>query len=270
MDKLIFFGTGHAMTYRHLYNTSFSLTDGKSHFLTDGGGGNTILRQLELAQVDVNTIDHIFLSHLHTDHILGAIWLARVAGQNLGRASRTTPLTFYGHESVLQGFRTMCEVILQTGLLHYFDKEIRFQAVEDKETLHILGREVNFFDTGAKKRLQFGYRVRLRDGSHLTFCGDEPLREEGRPYAQKADHLIHEAMCLTDQESLYHPHRISHSTVRDAAETAEELGVKHLILFHTEDDQVDTRKALYEADAKNYFSGRVSVPNDLESIILTQ
>ena len=39
-------GTGNAMV-TECYNTCFVLEDGDKHLLVDGGGGNTLLRQLK-------------------------------------------------------------------------------------------------------------------------------------------------------------------------------------------------------------------------------
>lgn len=57
-------------------------------------------------------------------------------------------------------------------------------------------------------------------------------------------------------------------TVKDTAEQAESLGVKNLVIYHTEDTHVDHRKELYTAEAKAHYNGNVYVPEDLETIIL--
>lgn len=49
---------------------------------------------------------------------------------------------------------------------------------------------------------------------------------------------------------------------------AESLGVKNLVLYHTEDKTLATRKERYTAEAKEAFFGRVFVPDDLETIVL--
>jgi ribonuclease Z len=51
---------------------------------------------------------------------------------------------------------------------------------------------------------------------------------------------------------------------------AEELGVKNLILYHTEDDHMEKRKKLYTKEAEEYFGGRIYVPEDLEVIPLNR
>ena len=54
----------------------------------------------------------------------------------------------------------------------------------------------------------------------------------------------------------------------DAARLAEKLSIRNLILYHTEDETLQTRRQRYTAEAKTVFSGSVWVPDDLEQISL--
>ena len=49
--KLTMLGTGNALATKR-YNTCFVISDGDRHFMTDGGGGNGIFRQLALGGFD--------------------------------------------------------------------------------------------------------------------------------------------------------------------------------------------------------------------------
>lgn len=46
------------------------------------------------------------------------------------------------------------------------------------------------------------------------------------------------------------------------------LGVKNLILYHTEDKNLAERKKLYSQEAKEYFKGNLFVPDDLDVVEL--
>lgn len=265
MDKLIFLGTGHALAY-HCYTTCLALTDDHHVFMTDGGSGNGVLLQMERAGLTPDDITDLFISHRHTDHLIGAIWLVRVIGHSFDRGTRTTPLTIYGETSVLAILRQCCELLVSSSVAAHFDKDILLRPVSDGENCTIGPWSVTFFDTGAEKTVQYGWRARLTDGESLVFLGDEPLSESGLRYAKDCDHLIHEAMCLQSEEEKYHPHRIHHSTVADAAKNAASAGAKHLILFHGEDTDLDTRKQRYETEARAHFSGPVDAPDDLDVI----
>ena len=102
----------------------------------------------------------------------------------------------------------------------------------------------------------------------MTCCGDEPCNDFGRVYARNADWLLHETFCLYSQADIFDPYGKNHSTVKDACELAEELHVKNLLLYHTEDKNLSARKKLYCAEGQEYFSGKIHVPDDLETLAL--
>lgn len=69
----------------------------------------------------------------------------------------------------------------------------------------------------------------------------------------------------------YHvrPYDKNHSTALDAGQQAEVLQVKNLVLYHTEDTNLATRKEAYTAEAKTHFSRQAYCPNELETLPLT-
>ena len=79
-ELLYVFGTGNA-TVTNLYNTCFALRDGDEYFMVDAGGGNGILKILDNMQVPLERIHHIFVTHAHTDHVLGIVWMIRMIAQ---------------------------------------------------------------------------------------------------------------------------------------------------------------------------------------------
>ena len=74
MTKIIFLGVGNGGTIS-LYNTCFSIQNEKGDFLIDTGGSIQIIDRLNKANIDYKKIKNIFISHSHTDHVLGLIWL---------------------------------------------------------------------------------------------------------------------------------------------------------------------------------------------------
>ena len=56
--------------------------------------------------------------------------------------------------------------------------------------------------------------------------------------------------------------------MKDACELAEKLGVKNLLLYHTEDRNLTKRKVLYQEEGTEYYHGNLFIPDDLESIKL--
>lgn len=75
-------GTGEATATR-CYNTCFVVEAGGARLLVDAGGGNGILTQLEKARVGINDIHDMFVTHAHTDHVLGAVWVVRMIAHRI-------------------------------------------------------------------------------------------------------------------------------------------------------------------------------------------
>ena len=140
--------------------------------------------------------------------------------------------------------------------------------VKDGEEKDILGHKVTFFDIQSTKAKQFGFSMDLGNEEKLTCCGDEPFNPCEETYARDSKWLLHEAFCLFDQADRFHPYEKHHSTVKDACELAENLHVKNLILYHTEDATLEHRKELYTEEGSMYYHGTLYVPDDLDEFEL--
>ena len=110
--------------------------------------------------------------------------------------------------------------------------------------------------------------MRLDEDEKLTCCGDEPYNELEQKYAENSTWLLHEAFCLYGQADEFKPYEKHHSTVADACRPAQSVGGKNLVLYHTEDKNIRDRKALYTQEGREFFHGRLYVPEDLEEIEL--
>jgi len=266
MKKLIFLGTGSAMV-THCFNTCFLLElDNGEYFLTDAGGGNGILRQLELAGADWQRLHHMFVTHGHTDHILGVIWVIRKIATLMNQGKFTGEFHIYCHDVVKSMLETMTAMTLKKKDLAQLGQRIIIHELQDGSRCRVLDMELTAFDILSTKAKQYGYALRLADGTRLTCLGDEPYNEHCRCYAENCDWLLSEAFCLYADRDRFKPYEKHHSTVKEACETAAGLQVKQLILYHTEDKNMAQRKVNYQTEARQYFSGPVYVPDDLDVI----
>ena len=75
---------------------------------------------------------------------------------------------------------------------------------------------------------------------------------------------MHEAFCLYREADIFRPYEKHHSTVKEACELAESLGIPNLILYHTEETHLPDRKKLYTEEGKQYYRGNLFVPDDKE------
>ena len=76
--------------------------------------------------------------------------------------------------------------------------------------------------------------------------------------------MMCEAFCLYADRDEFKPYEKNHSTALDAGK----LAVKNLILYHTEEMTLSTRRDTYTREAAQNFKGRIVVPDDLEVIEL--
>lgn len=264
--ELTMLGTGNAGV-TECYNTCFVLSENDKHLLVDGGGGNLLLQRFKAAGLKWQDMQHIIVTHKHIDHLLGIVWMLRFLLQNMNRGKFAGEAYIYGHDEVITALRQLAHMLLSAKETRYLDERLHLVEVKDGETLCINGRSITFFDIQSRKEKQFGFCMELDDG-RLCCCGDEPYRECEHDYAAGAKWLLHEAFCLSAEAEEFKPYEKHHTTAADAAMMAEKLGVKNLLLYHTEDKNILRRKELYSAEAARYFSGRIFVPDDLEKISL--
>ena len=268
MEKLFVLGTGYALATR-CYNTCFALANERGIFLVDAGGGNGILRQMEDAGLDFAQVHDFFITHAHPDHLNGAIWVLRKVMTMMKDGKYEGDLRIYCHESVRKGLEMIGELMLQKKLLRFLGERVLFCDVTDGAHARICGWETTFFDIRSTKLLQFGFTLPLQNGEKLVCLGDEPYNPACEGVVRGCDWLLCEAFCLLAHADRFKPYEKHHSTVADAAKLASELGAKHLVLWHTEDKHIAERKALYSAEAREFYTGDLYVPDDLETIRLS-
>ena len=267
MERLHVLGTGNAAVTR-CYNTCFALESNGEYILCDAGGGNGILKQLKEAGIGLGSIHHFILTHAHCDHLLGAVWLVRMIGTAMNNGKYEGDWHIYCHQSVAEGLRMMAKLMLPGKICALFDDRIRFHLIQDGTEADMLGHRVVFFDILSTKMLQFGFTFQLSDGRLLCCLGDEPYNAECSAPIRQADWVLSEAFCLYGDRERFKPYEKHHSTVVDAARLAEEHQIPHLVLWHTEDANIENRKQLYTAEARQAYQGDLYVPDDLEVIEL--
>lgn len=277
MDKtttqITMLGTGNA-TVTQIYNTCFLLQTPGSLMLVDAGGGNGILAQLKKVNVQISDIHHLFVTHAHTDHVLGVIWVIRMVAQCKGYEGL---LHVYGNDKVMKVIKTIIDMILAKKQLAKVAERVVFHQLEDGDCFEVGDMKLECPDIQSTKEKQFGFRAELPSSSSsdesdkplvLACLGDEPYNEQNRRYIVGADWMMCEAFCLYADRDTFKPYEKCHSTALDAGKLAEELGVKNLILYHTEEKTLANRKENYTREAAENFKGRIFVPDDLEVIEL--
>lgn len=261
--ELIILGTGNAGV-TECYNTCFALRENGRVFLTDATGGIGINRQKDKAGIRTSDITDIFVTHRHTDHILGMAWIFR----SLASSKDGCKINIYGCDTVIMVLREFIRILFNEKQAENIRNRVIFHEVRDGDEAMILGHRIVFFDIHSTKEKQFGFTYWYDDVHKLSCCGDEPYCPQNHNLVADSQWLLHEAFCLYSQLDRFNPYRIHHSTVKDACQAAEELNIRNLVLYHTEERNLANRKQLYTQEGKQFFSGNLFVPDDLETFRL--
>ncbi|MGH9820840.1 MAG: MBL fold metallo-hydrolase [Pyrinomonadaceae bacterium] len=200
------------------YGTSTLVEAGNIRLLFDCGRGAT----LRLAQVGVpiGSISRLFLTHLHSDHVIQIpdLLLTGWAG-----GGRKIPLEVWGPE----GTRDMMDHLQKAFAFDIYtrrDVDEKLPADGIKVVSHDIGQGIVFEQEGVKVtaflvdhgpvKPAFGYRIDYR-GHSVVLSGDTRVSENLIQFAQGVDVLIHE---VTDPDAVRA--RPNYAANRDAMEAA--------------------------------------------------
>lgn len=264
-EQIIMLGTGSAMV-TNCYNTCFLLKSDDECFLVDAGGGNGILKQIEKTHIKWNSIKNMFVTHSHTDHIIGVVWIIRKISSLMLEEKYDGNFNIYCHDEAANTINTICRLTLARKFLNCVGARINIKVVHNSDKLKTKHYDFTFFDIFSNKTKQFAFNVTLNSGKTIVCLGDEPYNDLCREFVQYKDYMLCEAFCLYSQKEIFKPYEKYHSTALDAAKLAKNLNIKNLILYHTEDKTLATRKQTYTDEAANVFNGNIYVPDDLEVI----
>jgi ribonuclease Z len=262
--EITFLGTGSAMPPRDRGNTAFTVRTEHLLFLADAGP--SVFGDLQRAGIEPSTIDVIFLSHGHADHILGFPQLALL--QKF--MTKEPPLRIYCTAAVREAVCTITQLSFPEaadGLPHFNwielaegprqfhdltdDIQLTTELVFGPPYMPVLGLRLDFFDKGVS----------------LAFSADTAPSDAMASLATGCDLLIHEASFSATMQPNVSPELYFHSDARQAGQIAARAGVKRLALVHLSRLHGNHRRVL-TAEAAEYFKGLVLVPDDGDVIQL--
>lgn len=264
--EIVMLGTGSAMPVSN-YHACFIVKDNSFTLLSDAGGGNGILTQLNAANISPTEITHFILSHSHTDHIFGAVWLIRYLINQYFNGQNFTRLKVYANRQAATALVEICRLTFLDSYFSKFDTVVDLNIVDTPASATIGDHTVNFFDVGSENVQQMGFRIKFDDNTTIVSLGDEALTNKNCQEAIGADYLICGAFCRYADRDIFKPYEKHHFTVKDVAQCARTANIRNLILYHSEDRTIDKHNK-YMIEAKEYFTGNVIIPHDLDRIML--
>jgi len=283
--QITFLGTNGAKPAYGRFPTAQIVNMQEHIYMVDCGEG----AQMRMAEYHIKwgKLEHIFISHMHGDHIFGLIGLLRSMGLN----SRTQPLYLHGpaelkpfieaqlqysgplsfplHFEAVDASRHQC--IYEDKVVSVYSLPLIHRAPtsgylfkEKERPRSMIGEKINEYDIPYPKipAIKQGSDLELPDGSivdnkELTtapppprsyaFCSDTAYNEALIPMIEGVDMLYHEAT-FTEEHRAQATETL-HSTARQAAMIAKAARVKKLVLGHFSSRYNDLSPLLDEAQS---------------------
>ena len=258
--RVTLLGTGAPPPSVERFGPSTLVEAGEQKFIFDAGrGAMQRLHQLGLPFADITGL---FLTHHHSDHVVGFpdLWLTGWIGRPWGKRDR--PLRVWGPEGTKQMMEHLPQafaVDIRVRQRNYPPDGVKLLAQEISEgvVLETNGIRISAFDVdhGGEELPAYGYRIDYQ-GRSVVLSGDTTFNENLIRHAQGADLLVHEVTAAAGAaaESAQQLKRIAanHTTTEQAGEIFSRVKPKlavynHLLLFGgaTAEDLIAATRAKY-------------------------
>jgi ribonuclease Z len=272
-------GTGSPPPLLRRFGPSTLVRAGRETLLFDVGRGAT--QRLWQAGVRIGSIDAVFITHLHSDHVVGIpdVWLT--GWLPTAYAERRTPFRIWGPEGtkgMMVGLEQAYAWDIQARIADQnLPKEgVAVEVVEFREGVvyERNGVRVTAFevDHGPLLKPAFGFRVDY-DGRSVVISGDTKFSENLIKFATGVDLLIHQVAMAQDEllqaSTIYRAILAHHTKPEEAGVVFSRSQPKLAVYYHlvlqgtpqfpapTEDDVVQRTRTTY--------SGPLVVSEDLMS-----
>ena len=298
--KVTFLGTSGAVPTGERNTSALLLARDGDRLLFDCGEGTQ--RQMMRYRTGFD-IEHVFLTHLHGDHVLGLPGLLQTMGFN----GRDRPIAVHAPAGTRQQLQTLVgatgnspgfpvrihqleagdvalereEYEVETFCVDHRTRALGYALVEaerpgrfDREK----AEEKLGIPPGPKySQLHAGEPVEhdgrtiepeavvgpSRPGRRLVYTGDTLPSDGVVAAAEDADLLVHDATFASDRAD--RAEQTAHSTARQAAEVANRAGAKRLALTHVSTRYAGDPSAI-ESEARQHFDGEAFVAEDGQEI----
>jgi ribonuclease Z len=242
--RVTLLGTGAPPPLLNRFGPSTLVEAGREKFIFDAGRG--AMQRLHQLKIPFADITGIFLTHHHSDHVVGFVdlWLTGWIGRPWGM--RKSPLKVWGPAGTRQMMEHLPKafhVDIRVRSHNYPIEGVKLEAdginegmVYDRNGVRIFAFEV---DHGGEDLPSFGYRINYR-GRSAVLSGDTTFNENLIRYAKGTDLLVHEvtaaAGAAAENEEQLRRIRANHTTPDQAGVVFSRVQPKlaaynHLLLF---------------------------------------
>jgi ribonuclease Z len=223
-----------------------------SGVLLDCGEGTQI--RLKMFKIKINSIDQVFISHIHGDHFFGLVGLI----STFHLLNRSKPLTVYGPKELEHIVRYQLEVS-QTVLCY----ELNFVATNHEKLETIFENDknsvVSFPIEHSVPTTGFLYKEKTKKPNSYAYCSDTIYKPDISETIKDVDVLYHEATFLSDLQQAAIDKL--HATAREAAMIAKDANAKKLIIGHF--SKRYSNKDLFTSEAREVFPETIAAEDGM-------
>jgi ribonuclease Z len=194
--RVTLLGTGAPPPLLERFGPSTLVEAGREKLIFDAGRG--AMQRLYQLGIPFSEITGLFLTHHHSDHVVGFVdlWLTGWIGRPWGM--RSAALRVWGPQGtkqMMEHLRQAFHVDIRVRSRNYPPEGVKLEAdgvnegmVYDRNGVRVMAFEV---DHGGEDLPAFGYRINYRRHS-AVLSGDTTFNENLIRYAKGADLLVHE------------------------------------------------------------------------------
>ncbi|KJC38023.1 ribonuclease Z [Bradyrhizobium sp. LTSP885] len=281
--RVTLLGTGTPTPRLSAFSASTLVEAGPEKLIFDFGRGSTI--RLFQRKIPIGAITAHFITHLHSDHVVGLpdMWLTGWIGTPYG--SRKTPMLIFGPKGTVAMTENLTKAFSEDIRIRIADedyppegvafaaKDIEPGLVYEKNGVKVSAIEVNH---GDKIKPAFGYVVEY-DGKKVVLSGDTKPDDRVAKAAEGADLLIHEVAVIDpDLFKTYPNYRAiedHHTSPEDAgrifAHARPKLAVYSHIVFATQPPTQDVPEDTLLARTRTTYQGPLVIGRDLMSFVIS-
>ncbi len=281
--KVTLLGTGTPKPRASSFSASTLIEAGPERLIFDLGRGSTI--RLFQKAIPLGTITAHFLTHLHSDHVVGLpdMWLSGWIGTPWG--SRKTPMVVFGPKGTVAMTENLTKAFSEDIRIRIDDENyppdgVAFAATDiepgvvyERNGVKVSAIEVNH---GEKIKPALGYVVEF-DGKKVVLSGDTKPDPRVEKAAEGADLLIHEVAVIAPELLRSYP---NYRAIEDHHTSPEEAGkiftqakpklaVYSHIVFATVKPVQDVPEDALIARTRTTYQGPLVVGRDLTSFVIS-
>jgi ribonuclease Z len=276
--KVTLLGTGAPQPTIDRFGAATLIEAGGTYFLFDCGRGVT--QRLWQKKIGAGKVNRLFITHLHSDHIVGIpdLWLLGLMPAAFG--NRKQPFEVWGPtgtSQMMQGLQTAYQWDTKTRVAEYPGADsgttVKAQDIKEGIVYNEGGVKITAFRVNHSDIIDsaLGYRLDYQ-GRSVLISGDTRFSENLISYAKGVDVLIHEVIAI--REDVLATSRLArnivnyHTTPEDAGKVFSQAKPRLAVFTHVAIPPVDPSKPPLTTEdiinrTKKFYAGQLTVGEDL-------